>query len=106
MRVHRSSIFVSLDPRVEVATIEVYATADANNWQFLVEDQMLHGLFGPPQVHGGLFYIQQGRLDSANEMLHVGREFGFDVGGNLLSDHVDESGQHNVTGGTAVIRQS
>ena len=55
-----------------------------------LENQMLNGLFAPTDVEGGVFYSQESRLDSADELFDVGRDLRFDLGGDFLSDRTYE----------------
>jgi hypothetical protein len=42
---------ILFDPSIQIAPVEMYATADAYNRQFTLKDKVLHRLFGPAQIN-------------------------------------------------------
>lgn len=49
------SVFVLLNECIEVTAVEVNSATDADNGQFLLENEMLHGLFAPTKVNTSFF---------------------------------------------------
>ena len=76
---HLISNFVLLNPRIQIATMEMNTAPNAHDRQVSLKDQMLNGLLTAAEVRCRVFDVQERWLNRRLE-----RQFGLDPGDDLI----------------------
>jgi hypothetical protein len=57
------SIFILFDPRIEVSAMQMHSASHPHHGEITLEDEVLNGLLGTPQIDGSLLDVQQDWLN-------------------------------------------
>ena len=94
------SVLIFLNPRVEVAAVEMHPPPHAYHGQLSLEDQMLNGLLAPVKIDRSLLHAEEQGLD------RLGRDAPNIVpeeSRNLLRNRFCKSVKHRVTTKSVMI---